>query len=46
VGDRLGSVEPGKEADLVLWSGSPFELKTQVVATVIRGEVVFRAGGG
>lgn len=44
VGDRLGTIEPGKEADLVLWTGPVFELRTRVAATIIRGEVVFEAG--
>ena len=28
VADRLGSIEVGKEADVVVWSGDPFELTT------------------
>jgi imidazolonepropionase-like amidohydrolase len=28
VADRLGSLEAGKEADVVVWSGDPFELTT------------------
>jgi imidazolonepropionase-like amidohydrolase len=28
VADRYGSLEPGKEADVVVWSGDPFELTT------------------
>lgn len=28
VGDRLGRIEPGMEADLVLWDGDPLELAT------------------
>ncbi|HMR76788.1 MAG TPA: amidohydrolase family protein, partial [Polyangiaceae bacterium] len=33
----VGRVEPGKVANLVLWSGDPFELSTRVVAVFIRG---------
>jgi len=28
VADRLGSIEVGKDADIVVWSGDPFELTT------------------
>jgi len=37
VADRLGSIEPGKEADLVLWSGDPFEPLSQPRAIFING---------
>ena len=40
VEDRYGSLEPGKVANLVVWSGDPFELSTTAEAVVIRGEVV------
>jgi imidazolonepropionase-like amidohydrolase len=32
-----GTIEPGKEADLVIWSGDPLELTTQVEQVFIRG---------
>ena len=37
VGDRFGSLEVGKEADVVIWNGDPFEPMTQPVAVYIRG---------
>jgi imidazolonepropionase-like amidohydrolase len=37
---RVGSLEPGKDADLVLFDGDPFEYTTHVCAVVIEGEVV------
>jgi imidazolonepropionase-like amidohydrolase len=37
VADRLGSLEVGKDGDVVVWSGDPFELTT-------RAEHVFIAG--
>jgi imidazolonepropionase-like amidohydrolase len=41
--DRLGSLEPGKDADLVLLSGPPFSVRTRVLETWIEGERVFDA---
>jgi imidazolonepropionase-like amidohydrolase len=39
--DRIGSIEPGKDADLVLLSGDPTSVWTQVLATWIEGSLVF-----
>ena len=44
VADRIGSLEAGKDADLVLWSGDPFDLRSRVVLTMIDGQVVYREG--
>jgi len=43
VADRIGTVEVGKDADLALFDGDPFEYTTRVTATVINGEL-FRDG--
>ena len=40
IADRLGSLEPGKEADLVIWPGDPFELTSYPDTVIIRGERV------
>lgn len=40
LGDRYGSLEPGKVGNLVVWSGDPFETSTRVEAVVIRGSEV------
>lgn len=37
---RVGSLEPGKDADLVLFDGDPFEYASHVVAVVVDGVVV------
>jgi imidazolonepropionase-like amidohydrolase len=37
VADRLGSLEPGKDADVVVWSGDPFELTTRAEHVFIGG---------
>ncbi|OIJ12307.1 amidohydrolase [Anaerobacillus arseniciselenatis] len=41
--DRLGSLEKGKDADLVIWSSHPFDVTANVEKTIIDGEVVFEA---
>jgi imidazolonepropionase-like amidohydrolase len=40
VADRVGSLQPGKEADVVVWSGDPFEFATQPEHVFIRGREV------
>jgi imidazolonepropionase-like amidohydrolase len=37
VADRLGSLEPGKDGDVVIWSGDPFELTTSAETVFIKG---------
>jgi imidazolonepropionase-like amidohydrolase len=37
---RVGSLEPGKDGDLVLFNGDPFEYTSQVCTVIIEGEVV------
>jgi hypothetical protein len=37
VEDRVGSVEVGKDADLVLWNGPPFEPSSRVVGVLVDG---------
>jgi imidazolonepropionase-like amidohydrolase len=39
--DRVGSVEPGKQADLSIWTGDPLDPRSACLLTVIRGEVVY-----
>lgn len=38
VADRVGSLEPGKDADLVVWSGDPFEPLSQPELILIDGK--------
>ncbi|HHY35965.1 MAG TPA: amidohydrolase [Firmicutes bacterium] len=42
IDSRLGSIEPGKDADLVIWSGHPFETLTVAEKVFIEGELVFQ----
>jgi imidazolonepropionase-like amidohydrolase len=39
--DRIGSLEPGKNADLVLWSGDPFSVYTRAEKVWIDGALRF-----
>jgi len=42
VADRVGSLEVGKEADIAIFTGHPFDLwRTETVATIIAGKVVY-----
>jgi len=38
VADKIGSLEPGKDADLVIWTGDPFEPLSQPKAIFIAGK--------
>lgn len=40
ISDRVGTLEPGKDADLALYDGDPFEYTSHCVGVVINGEVV------
>lgn len=43
IDDRVGSIEKGKDADLVVLTGSPFEVATRTLFTMIDGKVVYQA---
>lgn len=38
---RIGSLEKGKDADIVVFTGHPLDLRTKVDYTIINGNVVF-----
>jgi Na+/H+ antiporter NhaA len=39
---RLGSIEPGKDADLVIWSGDPLDVMSRAERCLIAGREVYR----
>jgi imidazolonepropionase-like amidohydrolase len=46
IDDRLGSLEPGKDADLAIWSGDPLNVHSRVQRALIGGTEVYRYADG
>ena len=42
IDDRVGSIREGKDADLVIWEGHPFELQSTVEYTIINGNIIYQ----
>jgi imidazolonepropionase-like amidohydrolase len=42
IDDRLGSLTPGKDADLCIWSGDPLDVTSRVERAFIGGREVYR----
>ena len=40
IDDKVGSIEVGKDADIVIWDGDPLEIQSNVLYTIINGKVV------
>jgi len=40
VADRIGTLQPGRDANIVVWSGDPFEFTTRAEHVFIRGREV------
>ena len=43
VEDRVGSLVPGKDADIAVFTGNPMEVFSRTCYTIIEGEVVYQA---
>jgi imidazolonepropionase-like amidohydrolase len=43
---RIGSIEPGKDADLVLWSGDPLDVNSRALRAFIAGAEIYRWDDG
>jgi imidazolonepropionase-like amidohydrolase len=41
VDDRIGSLTPGKDGDVVVWSGDPFDIMSRVEAAYIAGREIY-----
>jgi imidazolonepropionase-like amidohydrolase len=44
VANRVGSLEQGKDADVIVLDGNPFDWRTKVELVVINGVIVYAAG--
>lgn len=42
--DRVGSLEEGKDADIVVWDGFPLEVMSKPELVIIDGKVVYKRG--
>ena len=42
VDDRVGSLKEGKDADIVIYDGSPLEIKGSALMTIINGKSVWK----
>ena len=42
VQERIGSLEAGKDADIVIWDRHPFDLQAHVEMTIVNGEIVYK----
>ncbi len=42
IADRVGSLETGKDADMVIWNGDPLDGRSTPRAVIIDGEIVHR----
>lgn len=42
IDDRVGSIEVGKDADIVIWDGNPLEIQSHVLYTIIDGKIVYK----
>ena len=44
IGDRVGSLEAGKDGDVVIWEADPLTvIGTSAYMTVVDGKIVYRA---
>lgn len=42
LGDRVGALKPGLDADIVLWSGDPLDVMSRAMRVFIEGREVYR----
>ena len=42
IDNKVGSIEVGKDADIVIWDNNPFEINSNVLYTIIDGKIVYK----
>ncbi|WDV44874.1 amidohydrolase [Clostridiaceae bacterium M8S5] len=42
IDDRVGSIKIGKDADIAIWDGNPLEISSEVIYTIIDGQIVYK----
>lgn len=43
IGDRVGSLEPGKDADVIIWNGNPLtDIAATVSTAIIDGKIIYQ----
>ena len=42
IDNRVGSIEIGKDADIVIWDNNPLEIQSNVIYTIIDGKIVYK----
>jgi imidazolonepropionase-like amidohydrolase len=46
IADRVGSIAPGKDADLVIWSGDPLDVQSRVEHALVDGREIYAYADG
>jgi len=46
IADRVGSIAPGKDADLVIWSGDPLDVQSRVERALVDGAEIYTYADG
>lgn len=44
IADRIGSLAPGKDADIIVLNGHPFDPRTRVELVLVNGEIAYAVG--
>ena len=42
--DRIGTLESGKDADIIAFSGDPLDVRSHCLLTLINGKIVYKDG--